>query len=54
MSNEKPVEIELYNLDSYPGETNNVADRYPRVIEKIIPLFDEAHDDFSGNFVFQD
>jgi len=54
VSDEKPVEIELYNLDSDPGETSNVADRYPKVLEEIMPLFDEAHDDFSGNFIFQD
>jgi arylsulfatase A-like enzyme len=53
LSNEKPVVIELYDLDTDPGETTNVADKYPKVLEEILPLFDEAHDDFSGNFILQ-
>ena len=35
VSNEKPVEIELYNLDSDPGETSNLKDKYPEVFEKM-------------------
>jgi arylsulfatase A-like enzyme len=53
VSSDKPVKIELYNLDSDPGETNNVADSYPGILEEILPLFNEAHDDLSGNFIFQ-
>jgi len=48
LSNEKPVVIELYNLYSDPGETKNVADIDPGVLEEILPLFDEAHDYLSG------
>jgi len=53
VSDEKSVEIELYNLDSDPGESTNVADKYPKVLEEIKPLFNEAHDDLAGNFVYQ-
>ncbi len=53
LSNENPVITELYDLDSDPGETTNVAEKYPEVLEEILPIFDEAHDDFSGNFILQ-
>ena len=51
--NDNTVITELYNLDSDSGEKNNVAESYPEVLEEILPLFNEAHDDFLGNFVFQ-
>ncbi|APQ17718.1 arylsulfatase [Maribacter hydrothermalis] len=34
------TEIELYNLESDPSETNNVAANYPKVVEKIQILAD--------------
>jgi len=54
VSNDQPVLTELYNLDADPGETTNVADKYPDVLAEILPLCKEARDDHSGHFVFQD
>ena len=54
VANDQPILTELYNLDTDPGETSNVADLYPEVLAEILPLFKEARDDHSGHFVFQD
>ncbi len=54
VSNDQPVLTELYNLETDPGESTNVADRYPGVLEEILPLFNEARDDHSGHFILQD
>ncbi|MCP4312880.1 MAG: sulfatase-like hydrolase/transferase, partial [Bacteroidetes bacterium] len=53
VANDEPVLTELYNLETDPGETTNVAGKYPKVLDEIMPLFEEAHDDFSGNFILQ-
>ncbi|MGM0529956.1 MAG: sulfatase/phosphatase domain-containing protein, partial [Bacteroidota bacterium] len=42
VNDEKPVIFELYNIESDPGENNNVADKHPEVVEELKALFDEA------------
>jgi arylsulfatase A-like enzyme len=54
VANDKPVITELYHLETDPGETTNVADSYPEVLEELLPLFKEARDDHSGHFILQD
>lgn len=34
--------IELYDLDNDIGETNNIADQHPKIIERVTELFKEA------------
>ncbi|WP_016778396.1 sulfatase-like hydrolase/transferase [Anaerophaga thermohalophila] len=36
-------EIELYNLEKDPGETNNVAGKYPEVVSEIKSTMEKAH-----------
>ncbi len=36
--------IELYNLDTNPGETRNVAENHPEVLSKISAAMQEAHE----------
>lgn len=40
----RKASIELYNLATDLGETQNVADEHPRVVEKIDALMAEAHE----------
>lgn len=35
--------IELYNLDTDPSETKNIAEKYPEVAKKIAEFMNEAH-----------
>ncbi len=34
--NQKNMPLSLYNLDSDPGETNNIADRHPDIIRRLL------------------
>jgi arylsulfatase A-like enzyme len=43
MKNEVPDNIELYDLSSDIGETNNIADQHPEIIKKAEKMFEEAH-----------
>jgi len=36
-------ELELYNLDTDPGEENNVASEYPVIVEEMKDIINEAH-----------
>lgn len=45
-------DIELYNLDMNPGETNNVAAEHPQIVEELDQIMKEEHI-FSDNFPFR-
>ena len=44
-----PVGLELYNLDDDPAETNNIADKHPEVIKKMVEFMNESHAQY-GNY----
>ncbi|GAA4291085.1 arylsulfatase [Aestuariibaculum suncheonense] len=53
MKNDKNAAIELYNLSNDIGETNNVAEDYPEIVNKISVIMDKEHTlskEFSFNF----
>jgi len=54
VANDQPVRVELYNLETDPGESTNVADIYPDILADILPLFKKARNDHSGHFILQD
>ncbi|MFW6277313.1 MAG: arylsulfatase [Prolixibacteraceae bacterium] len=45
-------EIELYNLETDPGETNNIAAEHPEIVEELDKIMKEEHT-FSNNFPFR-
>lgn len=42
-SNKTPLKIELYNLKNDIGETNDVSDENPEIVEKIRQFMEDAH-----------
>ena len=44
-------DVELYDLEPDPGESNDVADQYPDLVKEMIALMDAEHVK-SENFPF--
>lgn len=42
--NDRNGPIELYDIVNDPGETTNLAERYPEIVERIAAFMDEAHE----------
>jgi len=45
-------EIELYNLETDPGETKNIADQHPEIVKELDEIMKQQHT-YSENFPFQ-
>lgn len=52
MNQETHQDIELYDLKQDIGETTNIADQHPEIVEKAIQMFKEAHTP-SENFIWE-
>lgn len=50
----KPVVTELYNLDSDPEETKNLASEYPEIIEQMEQHLEKGHSPFEHSALFYD
>ncbi len=45
LKNDQEATLELYDLSNDPGETKNVADQHPEVIEQAVSIFAREHRD---------
>ena len=43
---------ELYNLETDPGESNNIAEQHPEILEKMQKIMDEQHGEFDKADLF--